>query len=71
MTKTIKCDRCKRRYRNQPDWNATFKAGVIVGYLCPDCQTPEENAEAFINESTIDYYRHPLTGQLIGQPKGN
>lgn len=24
-------------------------------HICPSCQTPEENAEAVINEATIDY----------------
>jgi hypothetical protein len=23
-------------------FNATLRQGVVVGYLCPDCQTPEE-----------------------------
>jgi hypothetical protein len=32
------------------EWNATLRQGVVVGYLCPDCQTPEENAEAAIHE---------------------
>ncbi len=39
----MRCTRCRRRLRNPntPGWNATFKAGVIVGYLCPGCQTPQ------------------------------
>jgi hypothetical protein len=32
------------------EWNATLRQGVVVGYLCPDGQTPEENAEAAIHE---------------------
>jgi hypothetical protein len=46
MSKTIRCDRCQRRYRGHDDWNATVQSGVITGYLCPDCQTADENAEA-------------------------
>ena len=54
----IRCDRCGRRYRNPAafvtdEWNATLRQGVVVGYLCPDCQTPEENAEAAIDEATL------------------
>jgi len=62
----IKCDRCQRRYRGQADWNATFKQGKITGYLCPDCQSPDMNAEAVINEATIDYKRgyHDPDGRL-------
>lgn len=55
MSKVIKCDRCKKRMRNGKDWNATFKAGVVVGHLCPHCQTAEETLEAMVNEATIDY----------------
>ena len=53
----MQCDRCRRLIRlNQAEgWNATFRQGVIVGYLCPNCQTAEENAEAEINEATLDY----------------
>lgn len=50
-----KCMRCGRRYRGRGDWNAVFEQGVCVGIKCPACQTPEENAEAEINEATIDY----------------
>lgn len=50
-----RCDRCARRMRSGTGWNATFKQGIVVGYLCPECQTPEENSEAEINEATVDY----------------
>ncbi|MFF7415705.1 hypothetical protein [Streptomyces lydicus] len=29
--------------------------GVLRGLLCPECQTPEENAEAEVKEATLDY----------------
>ena len=72
MSTTIRCDSCKRRLRNPaaPNaWNATFKAGRIVGYLCPDCQTPAENAEAEINEATL-VYGQTAGGRYFGVPKG-
>lgn len=65
----IKCDRCKRKYRNRGDWNVVVEQGHIVGYLCPKCQTVEENTEAVINESTINYGIDPFTGQLVGTLK--
>jgi hypothetical protein len=45
----IRCDRCGRRCRNPAafvtdEWNATLRQGVVVGYLCPDCQTPEDGS---------------------------
>lgn len=42
----IKCSRCGRKYKGLGDWNYVFRGGARVGTLCPDCQTPEENAEA-------------------------
>lgn len=47
--KTIRCDRCRRRCRNTAGWNADLIAGLIVGYLCPDCQNPQEDLEAELN----------------------
>ena len=57
MNKVIECDRCGRRTRNHAGWNAIFEQGRIVGHLCPNCQTPEENAEAAVNEATLAYSR--------------
>lgn len=65
----IRCDRCRKRYRNHGDWNVIFQSGFIVGYLCPKCQTVEENAEAVVNESTINYGIDPFTGQHVGTLK--
>jgi hypothetical protein len=53
----IRCDRCRRRYRGQDGWNVVGDLGAIVGYLCPDCQTPYENAEAEIKAATLNYSR--------------
>jgi hypothetical protein len=43
-------------------------AGEPIGYLCPNCQTPEENAEAEINLATIDYSVDDQ-GRMVGRPK--
>lgn len=53
--KIRRCDRCGRRYRGQEDWNVIYRAGVVVAHRCPDCQTPEDHAEAVIREATTDY----------------
>lgn len=55
MSAAIKCNRCRRRMRREDGWNVVYDMGVVTGHLCPDCQTPDENAEAVINESTLDY----------------
>jgi len=34
-------------------WNANFKMGVLVGLLCPKCQTPEEFLEAETNAAEL------------------
>lgn len=55
-TTLIRCDRCRRRLRNTAEaWNATFIAGLVVGYLCPTCQTTAEDLEAELNAITNDY----------------
>ena len=67
------CDRCRRSLRKAKDvdgWNAIFKTGVVIGLLCPKCQTPAENAEAVINEATTDYRGVDPAGRFWGQPKG-
>lgn len=51
-TELVRCSRCGRRMRSAAGWNAVFHLGYVTGYLCPDCQTPEENAEAVVNEAT-------------------
>lgn len=66
----LKCSRCGKRLRGVGDgWNATLSRGVVVGVLCPDCQTPDENAEAEINLATTDYGVNAF-GRLVGFPKG-
>jgi hypothetical protein len=50
--------------RDTTGWNYTTKAGVIVGYLCPGCQSPEQNAEAEINEVTRQYLGTDALGRI-------
>ena len=56
--KVVKCDRCKKRMRNAENWNVVFNQGVVTGYVCPDCQTGLEEAEAKIYEALTDYSSH-------------
>lgn len=65
---TIRCDRCQRRYRGTGGWNVTMAAGVPIGYLCPDCQSPAENAEAEINQATTAYAIDDQR-RMVGRPK--
>lgn len=69
MNRVVRCSECHRRMRSMAGWNSVFKAGVVVGNLCPDCQTPEQNAEAEINEATLDYGINAL-GLIVAKPKG-
>jgi hypothetical protein len=80
-----RCHRCGRRARTfaaMAGWNAVVEnvvvefgyttglhVGYITGLLCPSCQTPEEHAEAVINEATLDFAI--INGQLIASPKGS
>ena len=63
-----RCQRCGRRYRGTGEWNVVVENGVITGVLCPGCQTPEENAEAVINEATLVYGRRS-DGLLVSYPR--
>lgn len=54
--------------RNDSGWNVTMRDGVAVGFLCPGCQTVEENAEAEMNVATTSYAIDPL-GRVTGAPK--
>jgi pseudouridine-5'-phosphate glycosidase len=68
-TRTIRCSRCRKVRRGTDDrWNMTLEAGVVVGFLCPTCQSPEENAEAEIHAATLEYGRDPL-GRVVGRPR--
>jgi len=65
----VRCARCGRRALNLTDWNMEMRQGVAIYFLCPRCQTPEENAEAARNESTLDYNRDAF-GRVRATPVG-
>lgn len=67
--KTLRCDRCNRRYRNQPDWNGIFRNGFMTGVVCGDCQTVDENTKAVVNEATTNYLGVDAFGRVIGGAK--
>jgi hypothetical protein len=67
-SRTIRCTSCRKVCREMYGWNMDLKSGVVVGFLCPTCQSPEENAEAEINMATLEYARDPL-GRIVGRPR--
>lgn len=64
------CNRCGRPLDGAGEWTLETRYGVVVAVICPDCQTPEENAEAVIRDSTLDYLS-TRDGRIIGRPKIN
>ncbi|UQE74703.1 hypothetical protein MYK68_18640 [Gordonia sp. PP30] len=69
-SKVYRCGRCQRRARRTlTGWNVTMRGGRPVGYLCPDCQTPDENAEAEINQATLTYLGAGADGRHRAVPK--
>lgn len=76
LHQVARCGRCRRRPTaeqwTREAWNVTMADGVIIGFLCPDCQTAEENAEAEINEATLDYEHSGFDegGRWSVPPKG-
>ncbi|MGW4490408.1 hypothetical protein [Streptomyces sp. NPDC004376] len=70
------CSRCTRAWwpgaSDEDQWNTVHKGGRLTGYLCPQCQTPEENAEAEVKAALVDY-DHPTTdadGRVRLAPRG-
>ena len=51
-TKVEKCMRCHRRFRGHGEWNHKWISGLLVGAICPDCQTMDEDLEAELSEIT-------------------
>ncbi|GGG50806.1 hypothetical protein GCM10011374_11780 [Kocuria dechangensis] len=64
-----RCHRCGKKYRGRGEWNVEMRRGVPQWILCPDCQSPEENAEAAINEAMLHYGRDSF-GRCLAMPKG-
>lgn len=72
------CKRCGKRMPSNPDWskdwNITWVASYATGYVCPDCQTDDEDLEAQVrdevdpplevihinDEATFDRYQQML-----------
>lgn len=50
-------------------WNVEMKRGVPQWYICPNCQTPEQNAEAEVHAATLEYGRDTF-GRIVGRVKG-
>lgn len=44
--KVERCERCGKRFYGQQGWSEDYVAGLVVGHLCPDCQSPHEDREA-------------------------
>ncbi|RFA15853.1 hypothetical protein B7R22_05450 [Subtercola boreus] len=70
-TKTVRhtCSRCGRTGRDRGNWNFEMHQGVPVAIICPACQTAEENAEAEINEATLDYIGTDAFGRAVATSK--
>lgn len=66
----VQCGRCNRRTRitKADGWNVEFVIGKPKAIICPACQSPEENAEAMINESTLSYSVDAF-GRVLARPK--
>lgn len=58
---TVRCDRCRVRARLDravaDNWNAVWKLGRPIAYLCSACQTAEEHVEAEIHAAVCDFGR--------------
>lgn len=66
----LKCSRCSRstKAKRADGWNFDLRGGVVVEIICPSCQTAEENAEAEINEATLNYSVDAF-GRFVGASK--
>ena len=54
--RTIQCERCPKVCGDLVGWTVIAnEQGAAVGFLCPTCQTPGEDAEADSHEVTLTY----------------
>jgi hypothetical protein len=67
--KVARCQRCGRRMRSDVGWNVILEDDVIAAFLCPDCQRPEETAEAEVNDATMDVLGVDDGGKVTMRPK--
>ncbi len=73
IPRRLMCKRCPATTDlHKPDarWNAVWDKGYLTGFLCPDCQTPEENAEAEINAATMTPVGIDEAGRAWGRRNG-
>jgi hypothetical protein len=49
------CAGCGRPFDGDARWNVGYVQGRAVQALCPDCQTPDDTAEAEEHARTVDY----------------
>ncbi|MFF2228873.1 hypothetical protein ACFVV7_36770 [Streptomyces globisporus] len=55
-TRSDRCLRCSTlRDEGEGGWNTDWRQGRMQGLVCPDCQTPEETAEASVKTAYLDY----------------
>ena len=65
---TAKCQRCGCLYQdsnNKEQWNMDLWHGMLMGFICPDCQTDEESIEAETNAATVDYSKCKPIGVVM------
>lgn len=73
-TGPLKCDRCGREENiheltERHYWIGITKDGYLATWLCPDCQTPEEQAAAEVNDALLEYKKDDQ-GRMMGRRKG-
>ena len=66
MPKVRRCNRCGRRWRGQNGWNVDMIAGIEAGYLCPGCQSADEDLDAELNLTLGD---PRATGSVVNGPE--
>lgn len=70
---SIKCMRCETwstlEKAINSGWNGDYTKGVLTGFCCPACQTPEEHIGAIVGETLSDYYADDQ-GYSYQKPKG-
>jgi hypothetical protein len=55
--------------RSDVGWNVVLEDDVVTAFICPDCQLPEETAEAEINDATMDFHGVDDRGKVDMRPK--
>lgn len=65
----LTCTLCANTGTDRGDWNGSYRSGRLLSIICPDCQSADQNAEAAINEATLDYSMNAF-GQVVVRPKG-